>query len=435
MPETNTALPKRPNAANSHLFSRHGMTAGSVLLACLWAVPAGASDAPTDWPQWRGPTRDGFVHPSSPAWPESLKSLEPVWRVELGAPSYSGPTVCRGMAFTTATRDRASEQVIALDLASGREIWRVEWPGAMSVPFFAASRGSWIRATPACDGETLYVAGIRDVVVALDVRDGQERWRVDFPQALGTPPPDFGFVSSPLIDGDALYVQAGASFQKLDRKTGQTIWRSLEDGGGMYGSAFSSPIVASIAGRRQLVVQSRTRLAGVDPADGAVLWAQEVPSFRGMNILTPLVSGSTIFTSTHKNNGFLYEVEPADGAARVVERWRSRSRGYMSSPVLIDGHAFLHLENQRFACIDLRTGQERWRTTPFGKYWSLVANRDRILALDERGELLLIRANPEKFELLDRRKPGGDDAWAHLAVAGDLVIIRELNALAAYRWR
>ena len=102
---------------------------------------------------------------------------------------------------------------------------------------------------------------------------------------------------------------------------------------------------------------------------------------------------------------------------------------------MIDGHVYLHLQNQRFTCINLATGETRWTTTSFGKYWSLVTNGDRILALDERGELLLIRANPEKFEKLDSRKISDDPTWAHLAVCGDEVFVRELNALVAYRWR
>jgi hypothetical protein len=93
------------------------------------------------------------------------------------------------------------------------------------------------------------------------------------------------------------------------------------------------------------------------------------------------------------------------------------------------------LQNQRFTCLSLETGESKWTTKPYGKYWSMVVHGDRILALDERGELLLIRANPEKFELLDTRQLSEDSAWAHLAVCGDEVFVRELGALVAYRWR
>jgi outer membrane protein assembly factor BamB len=110
-------------------------------------------------------------------------------------------------------------------------------------------------------------------------------------------------------------------------------------------------------------------------------------------------------------------------------------QGYMSSPVVIDNHVYLHLRNQRFACINIATGKEAWITQPFGKYWSLIANKDRILALDERGELLLIRANPEKFDLIDKRKIASQPTWAHIALVDDEIIVRELQALVALKWR
>jgi outer membrane protein assembly factor BamB len=358
-------------------------------------------------------------------------------------PSYSGPIVSGERVFVTETVDAAREQVRALDRATGRELWRVAWDGALSVPFFAKANGDWIRATPACDGPTLYVAGMRDVLVALDAATGQERWRVDFVERFKTPLPAFGFVSSPLADGEHLYVQAAAGVVKLDRRTGQVVWRSLTDEGGMMGSAFSSPVVATLAGRRQLVVQTRVLLAGLDLESGETLWSVEVPAFRGMNILTPTVVGDTVLTSSYGGKTFAYRVRteppkgnaPGDPRLAVETAWSETSQGYMSSPVVIDGHAYMHLRNQRLICLDLATGQRTWSSQPFGQYWSMVARGDRILALDEQGELFLVRAQPDEFTLLDRRPLGEAPMWGHLAVAGDQVLVRELEALAVYRWR
>jgi hypothetical protein len=103
----------------------------------------------------------------------------------------------------------------------------------------------------------------------------------------------------------------------------------------------------------------------------------------------------------------------------------------MSSPLIIGDDLYLHLKNQRFTCIDLKTGESRWTTTPFGKYWSTVTDGEKILALDQNGELLLIRANPNKFDLIDRRQVA-DDSWAHVAVAGNDVVIRALDHIAIY---
>ena len=169
------------------------------------------------------------------------------------------------LVFTTETKNKNSEVVLALDRKTGKERWRAEWKGAMSVPFFAASNGSWIRSTPAYDGECLYVAGMRDVLVCLDAETGQENWRVDFVNQFKTPLPAFGFVCSPLVDETAVYVQAGASVVKLDKESGKVIWRALDDGGGMGGSAFSSPIFATLAGKRPTLGSDPRRVGGLRP--------------------------------------------------------------------------------------------------------------------------------------------------------------------------
>jgi outer membrane protein assembly factor BamB len=407
-------------------------TTSAILLALLFNV---TSLHATDWPQWRGPQRDGQV--TGPTWPTQLDTnhLQQIWRVEL-APSYSGPIVVGDRVFTTETRDKRFEVVTALDRQSGRELWRTQWEGALSVPFFAKSNGDWIRATPACDGERLFVAGMRDVLVCLDVQTGKEHWRFDFVAQLAAPVPDFGFVCSPLVDGDSVYVQAGASVVKLNKQTGKLQWRALQDQGGMWGSVFSSPIIATLGGQRQLIVQTREKLAGLTLDQGKVLWSQAVQAFRGMNILTPVVHQDTVFTSTYGGKTIGFQVAQAGGRFTITPAWTHKSQGYMSTPVVIDGVAYEHLKSQRVLAIEIATGRELWTSDKsFGKYMSLVAQGDRILALDQRGQLFLFRANKEKFDLLDQRRLTNAETWAHLAIAGDDLFVRELNALVAYRWR
>lgn len=412
----------------------------AMLVAAVTVFPltAFAADLAATWPQWRGPSRDGQA-PLTPVWPGRVDeaTLTQHWRVELG-PSYSGPIVAADRVFVTETRGKKTEVVQALSRIDGKVLWSVEWPGSMSVPFFAGANGDWIRATPAFDGESLFVAGMCDVLVCLDAANGKERWRVDFVERFKSPLPTFGCVSSPLVDGEFVYAQAGASFIKLNKRSGETVWRSLEDGGGMNGSAFSSPFKATIAGQTQFLVQTRERLAGVDEATGNELWSQKIEAFRGMNILTPVVFGDAIFTSSYGGKAWLFDLvtsgDSTDKKMSVTERWHTKTQGYMSTPVVIKGHIYTHLKNQRFACIELATGNERWVTTPFGKYWSLVAQGQKILALDERGDLLLINANPEKFELLGQRHLSDSPTWAHLAVCGDELFVRDLKGLTVYRW-
>lgn len=408
-------------------MKRHIVISLVGVLLCLRAFGA-------DWSQWRGPLRDGQF--TGPSWPDRLDTnhLRQLWRVELG-PSYSGPITEGDRVFTTETKDAKYEVVTAFNRHTGEQLWRTQWEGALSVPFFAKANGDWIRATPASDGQSLFVAGMRDVLVCLDVKSGTERWRLDCVKEFEAPVPDFGFVCSPLVDGDAVYVQAGASLLKLDKRTGEVLWRTLKDGGGMWGSVFSSPLIATIAGKRQLIVLTREKLAGVELSDGNVLWEQPVKSFRGMNILTPVVHGDLLFTSSYGGRTIGYQVAHNDGRFTVSEAWQHKAQGYMTTPVLVDGVAYTHLKSQRAMAVDVATGRELWTSDKsFGKYWSLVALGDRILALDQRGLLFLFRANKQKFDLLDQRQLADQETWAHLAVTDDGILVRELKALTAYQW-
>ena len=385
-----------------------------------------------DWTQWRGQNRDGVANIS---WPDTLsvEKLVEERTIEL-QPSYSGPIVVGDRVFVTETQDRKNEVVKAIRLSDGKQLWSTMWEGAMKVPFFASANGSWIRSTPAWDDGRLFVGGIKDVLVCLDGETGAVIWKRDFPGDSGSSVPSFGFASSPLVDGDHVYVQGGGCFQKLDKETGETVWKSLDDGGGMYGSAFSSPRIATLAGKRQAVVLTRTTLNGVDLDNGAKLWSQEIPAFRGMNIVTPTIVGDGVFLSTYRNTSQFFEITKSGDSFAITEKWKSPQKAYMSTPVAVDGYAYLRLENNRFCCMDLKTGETKWRTKPYGKYASLIAAGDKIMALDERGDLILFKANPEKFEVVDSRKVA-DDSWAHLAATTERLFVRDLNALKILRWK
>jgi outer membrane protein assembly factor BamB len=203
----------------------------------------------------------------------------------------------------------------------------------------------------------------------------------------------------------------------------------------MSSGAFSSPTIATIAGVRQLLVQTRMELCGVDPETGNVLWKEPIEAFRGMNILTPLVFGNRVFTSAHSGKAQLFEItRTAEDDWRVNELWSLKTQAYMSSPVLIGDSIYLHLKNQRFAALAVSDGSVRWTSSPYGKYWSMVTNGNSIVSLDSSGELFLIEASDQELKLVDQVKVA-DDSWAHLAVQDDLLIVRDLNALKVFRWR
>lgn len=395
-----------------------------------------------EWNQWRGPGRDGTAPASAPVWPESLGEdrLVKLWNVSL-AEGYASPVADGGLVYTVETREKEREIVRAFDLETGSAAWEAGWEGSMKVPFFAAKNGSWVRNTPAVFGGAVYVGGMRDVLVKLDAATGAEQWRIDFMERDGTELPAFGHVSSPLPGTDGgLYVQAGCAVAKIEAASGKTLWRALEDRRAMFGSAFSSPVLANLGGKTQLVAQTRSTLGGLDPETGEVLWSTPVEAFRGMNILTPTVIGDNrVFTATYGGGSFLFAVEKgADGSFSVSEQWRlSELEGYMASPVVVDDHLYLFGKDKHLHCVEIATGTVKWTSEEeFGEYWSMVRQGDRILSLDQRGELILLRATPERFELVDRRRVSSDDpTWAHLGIAHDRLLVRSLKGLAVYRWK
>jgi len=227
-----------------------------LVLAVLWVsslVPLAQAEPPAPpsaaWDQWRGPTRDGRVPPGAD-WPATIDeaTLRLLWRVPLDK-GYSSPIVTADRVYTVETEANKREVVRAFERATGKEVWNTNWTGAMRVPFFARSRGSWIRCTPSHSGDALYVGGMRDVLACIDADSGAERWRVDFMARHTSKLPKFGFASSPLVTADGVYAQAGGSVVKLDPRNGKSLWRTLDDGGGMWHSAFSSPMPAVLCGK------------------------------------------------------------------------------------------------------------------------------------------------------------------------------------------
>ena len=382
------------------------------------------------WTQWRGPERDGKL--VSGKLPSSFSdSIELAWDKNLSH-SYSGPIIYDGLIFTTESVDQKYEKVTAYQVDSGEEQWSVQWEGYMGVPFFAAANGDWIRSTPAVSDQGLVVVGMRDLMVCLDHRTGEKKWSVDFPSQFGSPLPMFGASCSPLIDGDAVYMQTGGATVKLSMKDGSEIWQTLHNANSSSPGAFSSPIIATICNQRQLLVQTRLALCGVDLESGNVLWKQPIEAFRGMNILTPLVIGNRVFTSAHSGKAQMFEISVDQENRSVQEVWQQKHQAYMSSPVAVGNQIFLHLKNKRFVLLDAQNGQEIYTSSPVAQYTSMVTDGEHVLALTNDGRLLLIDAKADRFTKADEISVA-NDSWAHVAVTSQFLAVRDLRQLKVFR--
>jgi outer membrane protein assembly factor BamB len=363
------------------------------------------------WGGWRGPLRTGKIQQVLPT---SFDGTSVRWEKPLG-PSYSGPIVQNGTVFTTETVDKKFERVTAYNLRDGKLIWETQWEGNLTVPFFASANGDWIRSTPAVTEGHLIVFGMRDMVVDLDPATGKENWRIDLPNKLGTPIEAFGAVCSPLIDGEFVYLQTGGGLMKIALKDGEVIWRVLDSTEGTSGGAFSSPVIATIAKVRQLVVQTRLELCGVEPADGKILWKHPIEAFRGMNILTPMVIGDSIFTAAHSGSSEMFDISKTADQWAINLRWQHKGQGYMSSPIVIDNHIYLHQKSERMVCLKAVDGSLAWTSPPLGKYASMIHDDKNIAALSADGNLQIIAADPGEFRVIMESQVA-ENSWAHLAL-------------------
>ena len=240
---------------------------------------------------------------------------------------------------------------------------------------------------------------------------------------------------SPLVVGDLVVIQAGGATFGLDKATGAVRWKSLEDGGDDL-SAFASPQLGTVGGVEQLLVQSRTHLAGLDPVTGAELWRHATEADYDTVITTPLVVEGGVLTGPYGKR--LELVRPTlgeDGTWSTETVWQSRAQAYMCTPVVVGDHAYLYQRSNRLACVSLADGEVTWISEPTeDENWSLVARGEKLLGLAHDGMLYLLAADPTEHRVLDGRQVADAETWAHPSVAGDLVVVREQEALAVYRW-
>lgn len=356
------------------------------------ALAAGADPSVgTDWPQFRGPQQNG-VSPEKGllrSWPESGPKV--VWKKPIGS-GFSTVTVV-GDALYTLAAEGESEMAYRLRASDGEVLWRVPLG-----PVFPEVFGNGPRSTPAVDGDAVYVLSATGRLHALATKDGARRWEMDLVKELGSPLPQRGFGSSPLVDGDLLLLEAGGSEGRavvaLDKKTGKIRWSALQ---GDHG--YATPLAVTIDGVRQYVFLRREGdLVSFRP-DGTVHWRHP---WRQGAIASPLfLPPNRIFASAGDDVGaILLEIGKGDGQsdsqATVREVWNNRLlKNHFSSSVLYEGHIY-GFDNASLKCLVAETGEQKWVQRGYGK-GSLVAADGLLYVLSDQGQLVLAEATPEGF--------------------------------------
>jgi outer membrane protein assembly factor BamB len=388
--------------------------------------PAGAG---ADWPQWRGPSRDGSVLAALPAqWPEALKKR---WETPVGA-GHASPVVS-GNRVVVIARQGDEEIVRALDVASGKEIWRAAYPAPYNINPAAWAHGAGPKSTPAIAGGRVFTFGIGGILSAFDLASGTLIWRVPAPAVL----PQYGTATSPLVDlldgpggGTSVIAHVGGhengALTSFDAATGKPRWEWKGDGPGS-----GSPIIATFGGVRQVVAQTQRLLVGLNAATGTLLWQLPFADDFGQNAFTPIV-----FQDLLINAGIdqpLTAIRPKlDGGKWIVETvWTNpQTPMFMSSPVLIAGTIYGLTVRSRgqFVAIDATSGKTLWNTQGReGENASMLGSRSWLLASTTDGNLVVARANPQKYEEVRRYQIAQSALWAHPAVTGSSIIVKDVD--------
>ena len=336
----------------------HHFLAALVLTASAAAMAqngnsSAVNGSPATWPGVWGPARNSLAATGTPERPTAFKEL---WRRKTQG-GYSEVAVTARGAFTMEARD-GSDDVVAFDVDSGRELWR-----AKVGPTYRGHDGSHDGpiATPAVDGNDVFVVGPHGAFVALDASTGKERWRHDLVKAFGASPMLYGFGSSPLVDGSAVIVQTGGEKSRglmaFDRATGQLRWNAAH---GLRGS-YSSPAIGTLAGTRQIIASAGDRVYAVSPADGKLLWSVAGPGDGESVANPPQVLPDDRVLIAFWGEALLLEVARKGDELAATPIWRSpRLRGAYSPTIYRDGHLF-GFNGPFLTCVDARTGDVRWR--------------------------------------------------------------------------
>lgn len=350
-------------------------------------VPASKND----WPQWRGPNRDGRSLETGilKTWPaEGPKVL---WRVPL-ANGFSAITVANGKAYTMFSDD-ADEHVLCVDANSGKEIWRFK----SDRNYVERQGGDGPRGTPHVEGKFVYTIGAYGKLYALNADNGKKVWERDLQKEYEGKVPIWGISTTPMIEGDMLLVDVGGkngyALMAFDKNTGKVLWNSHTDQPG-----YSAPIAATVGGVRQILFFTGGNLVAVSPKDGKVFWTQPWQTQFFVNAATPVfIPDNKVFISSGYDQGAgLFELQASNGRVTAQPVWMNKNmRNHMASSVYHEGHLY-GFDEANFKCLDVATGEDKWKARGLGKGTLMYAD-GHFIVLSERGKLVLVEATPSAY--------------------------------------
>jgi outer membrane protein assembly factor BamB len=431
-----------------HVFNEIIMFVMNPILFRLWSLAVltcalQSSLFSADWPQWRGPDRDGIWKETGIVSSFDSSKLEPVWSSPVGS-GYSGPTVSGGRVYLTSRLEEPEqvEQIHCVDELTGKEIWKYVY--ACEYQDIGYPLGP--RASVTIDDGKAFALGAMGRFHCLDAVTGKLIWKKNLTVDYDANTPIWGIASSPLVDGAHVYLQVGgqpdACIVAFDRNSGKEQWRSLD---GM--ASYSAPRFIQQGGERLLLVWTGDWLAALDPATGVPVWKQAFERAKMViNVADAVVDKATdrIFLSSFYDGSYLYKLDAK--AAELLWSRRGRSEvntdalhSIIMTSVIRDNFVYGIDSYGEFRCLDLENGDRVWsdQTLLEKGRWAtafFVQNGEHTWIFTEKGDLIIAKLTPVGFEristthiidpttFLPRRS--GNILWSHPAYANKHIFVR-----------
>lgn len=403
----------------------------TTVLGLAFASAAFSADT-ADWARFRGPAGNGIV----PAIAGAKWSLKEVWKspTNLGFSSFA---VAGGRVYTLVTGEtdgNTGEMLACLDEKTGKQLWskplsviaKYDGGGDAGTPDNKGGDGS--RSTPVIDGGKVYVIDSMLSVFCFDAATGKEIWKHDVMENNAGVQIKWHNAASPLIDGDILMLAGGGAGQALlglNKNTGKVVWKGEDDK-----MTHATPILADILGVHQAVFFTQKGLVGVNPKNGEVLWRADFP-YKVSTAASPVVWQDIIYCSAGYGVGAgAFKLSKKGGTLEATQIWRRENQcfNHWSTPVVKDGYlygmfSFKEYGKGPLACVDIRTGEDKWAEKGFGPGQVILAG-DKIIATSDKGEIVVAEANPEKYKEVARKDVLDGKVWSYPVLANGKIFAR-----------
>lgn len=378
-----------------------------------------------DWTQWRGPQRDGavpsFAEPA--AWPETLTKE---WQVEVGL-GYATPILVGERLFVFARQDE-NEVMMALDAATGDEIWRTSYPAPFEMNMATAPHREGPKSTPTYADGRLFTLGMSGIVTAFDANTGRQLWQ----RPADPVQPLFHTSMSPVVDGDLMVLHIGGhddgALTGFDAATGAIRWQWNGDG-----PAYGSPMIAEFEGMRQVVVFTQEHFVGVARDTGELLWRRPFTTRATTTSQTPIIYDGDVIQAGRGNGITRFAVVREGNAWTTRDLWHTDDVSlHMANAVVIDGvlYGLSHLNSGQYFGLDLDSGEVLWTSAPRqADHASILHAGETIFSLEDDAELVILRHSRTEFAPQHRYEVAMSETWTLPTISGNRIFVRDVTDL------